>query len=237
MRTIKIFVEWDHAAVGYVHAIAVFYGGDGDGLLAQGILPQKSKQIAILSMKRLAEEKMRPSSPRKGMVILHEMGHAAHYYDLGFDNPFVTNAYGQAMTRGLYKSVPNGRGNVVRAYAATNEHEYFAELTCAYLDYCDFFPHDRAELRDYDSVGFELMRKVWGDEPLFSAPAKKIEPKPPETEAEAAARKEAAAAAKLTFAKQFLLEGDIVKARARLESIVKDYPGTKAAAEAAELLK
>jgi hypothetical protein len=163
MRTIHIFVEWDHVEPGYPNSVAVFYGGNGEGqyLLHRGVAPQKAGHITILSLKRVTEEKLRHGVKR--IVILHELAHAYHHYDLGDNNPFIQNAYDQARTRGLYTSVPDERRGAVRAYAATNAHEYFAELSCAYLDRCGYFPHDRDSLREYDSVGYELMRKVWGD--------------------------------------------------------------------------
>ena len=67
--------------------------------------------------------------------------------------------------------MPDERRGTVRAYAATNEYEQFAELSCAYLDRCDYFPYDRDGLREYDSVGYELMKKVW-DEPGQQTPKK-----------------------------------------------------------------
>lgn len=47
-------------------------------------------------------------------------------------------------------------------HAATNDREYFAKLTCAYLDRMDYFPHTRDELKRHDPKGYELMEKVWG---------------------------------------------------------------------------
>jgi hypothetical protein len=163
MQTVKVFVEWDHVDPSHPTGIAVFYGGRGEGLLVRGISPLKAGQITLLSLKTITEEKTRRLAPRRSVILLHEMAHAAHHYDLGDVNPFVENAYHQAMSRGLYQRVPDDVGGAVRAYAAANSHEYFAEITCAYLDRCTYFPHDREQLKDYDSVGYELARKVWGE--------------------------------------------------------------------------
>jgi hypothetical protein len=67
----------------------------------------------------------------------------------------------QAMDRRLYDRVQTARGGVARAYAATNSAEYFAELTCAYLDRCDCQPFTRAELKEHDPTGYRLMESVW----------------------------------------------------------------------------
>ena len=101
MQTVKIFVEWDHAEVGIANAIAVFYGGRGEGLAFKGVLPQKAGQVTILSMKRICEIKMRRFTSKKAVVILHEMAHAIHHYGFGDTNRVIDNAYGQAMTRKL----------------------------------------------------------------------------------------------------------------------------------------
>jgi hypothetical protein len=164
MQTVKIFVEWDHVLPEHgEHAVAVFIGGWGEHLRREGIDPRKAGGITLLSLKAVAATMPWLPDERRSLILLHEMAHACHYYDLGYDNATVRNAYEQAMARGLYKAVPDGHRGTVRAYAATDQHEYFAEISCAYLDRCDFFPHDRASLREYDSVGYELMRRVWGD--------------------------------------------------------------------------
>jgi hypothetical protein len=163
MQTVKVFVEWDHVDPSHPTGIAVFYGGRGEGLLVRGISPLKAGQITLLSLKTITEEKTRRLAPRRSIILLHEMAHAAHHYDLGDANVFVENAYQQAMARGLYQQVPDDARGAVRAYASANSHEYFAEITCAYLDRCTYFPYDREQLKDYDSVGYELVRKVWGE--------------------------------------------------------------------------
>jgi hypothetical protein len=58
-----------------------------------------------------------------------------------------------------------------------------------------------------------------------------------EAKRKADAKAEQTADAKLTLAKALLADGKRDKARQRLSEVVKDYPGTKAAAAAAELLK
>jgi S1-C subfamily serine protease len=64
--------------------------------------------------------------------------------------------------------------------------------------------------------------------------AKDTAPADPKAEAE---RKEAAAAAKLGFAKDLIASGKKDRARERLREVTKEYPGTKAAAEAAQLIE
>jgi hypothetical protein len=50
----------------------------------------------------------------------------------------------------------------VRAYALTNDREYFAETTEAFFGRNDFFPFDRAELERADPAACEMLRQAWG---------------------------------------------------------------------------
>jgi dipeptidyl-peptidase-4 len=85
--------------------------------------------------------------------MLHELAHAVHDKFLGDSNSNVKTAYQQAMARKLYdKSL----------YIATNEHEFFAEASCAYLDRLEYFPKTREELKKHDPETFKLMEGVWG---------------------------------------------------------------------------
>ena len=40
--------------------------------------------------------------------------------------------------------------------------EFFAELTCAYLDRLNYFPATREDLEKHDPTTYKLMQKVWG---------------------------------------------------------------------------
>ena len=44
-----------------------------------------------------------------------------------------------------------------------NAAEYFAELSEAYFGKNDFFPFTRDQLEKHDPVGFEMLKKAWGD--------------------------------------------------------------------------
>ena len=100
---------------------------------------------------------------------LHELAHAYHDRVLGAGNDKVRRAYNLAMERGLYDHVvtryPVGFGALTwqkgRAYAATNEWEYFAELSVSFLATNPTFPHNRKDLRAHDPEGYELMVDAW----------------------------------------------------------------------------
>jgi hypothetical protein len=160
LRRVLIWVEWDNSDRANPHTLAKYYGGriwrlDGSQH------PLKSNAVEVLSLKKLAIEK-NLSIERTRIVLLHELAHAVHHVLLGLDNHDVKFAYNQAMDRRLYDRVPDQRGGVGRAYAATNTAEYFAELSCAYLDRCQYFPFTHEELQEHDPTGYRLMQGVWG---------------------------------------------------------------------------
>jgi hypothetical protein len=76
-------------------------------------------------------------------------------------NVEIVAAYQQAKNAGLYANVASIDGSVGRAYALTDEKEYFAELTEAYFLKNDFFPFNREELRKYDPNGYALIERLW----------------------------------------------------------------------------
>lgn len=97
------------------------------------------------------------------MTILHELSHAYHNLHLKLDHPGIDEAYQAAMVAGLYQEVPSRSDpdRKVKAYAATNKEEYFAELTEAYFGTNDWFPRTRDELRGYDPAGYRMIEDAW----------------------------------------------------------------------------
>ena len=151
LRNILIWVEWDDQLAmsngRQGNALAVYYGGTQRQLLQEGTQPLKANSVVVLRMKSLTKEHQ-PEFDTKRCVLLHEMAHAVHFQLVGYENPTVKQTYKLAMERNLYDRT---------SYAATNEHEYFAEMSCAYLNRIDYFPHTREDLKKHDKAGFALM--------------------------------------------------------------------------------
>jgi hypothetical protein len=100
-------------------------------------------------------------------TILHELAHSYHNLHLGLTNAEVSGAYTRAIAKGLYLKVPDRvhPKKKVRAYAASNQEEYFAELTEAYFGPNDWYPKNRVELRSYDPGGYRMIESVWKIDP------------------------------------------------------------------------
>lgn len=108
-------------------------------------------------------------SQRMPNFTLHELAHAYHHRVLtdGFENTEIKAAYELAKANGSYEKVErsfgNGRPNThERAYAITNPMEYFAECTEAFFSRNDFFPFDRAQLKQHDPAMERLLITLWG---------------------------------------------------------------------------
>src|SRR6185437_15870801 len=95
-------------------------------------------------------------------ALLHEYGHAHHLLHWKEQQPDILQAWQNAASCGLYCNTTDLDGKVIpRAYALTNQLEYFAELTTMYFANCNYFPHNRSELKKYDPVGYNMIELMW----------------------------------------------------------------------------
>ena len=157
LRRLVIWAEWeDTAGAGEIGrggaVVAVYRGGDAARMIAEDLHPLKAKTVEVLSMKSLTQEHQ-PKRDSGRCVLLHEFAHAVHDQLLGRENPEIKTVYAQAMERKLYD-----RKN---QYAATSPPEFFAELTCCYLDKLHYYPNSRDDLKKHDPATFKLMETVW----------------------------------------------------------------------------
>ena len=96
-------------------------------------------------------------------MLLHELAHA--YHDRlpdRFKNSRVKAAYDAAMKEKIYTRVLRRTGRMQRHYATNNPMEYFAEATEAFFGANDYYPFNRAELREHDPRGYTMVKRAWG---------------------------------------------------------------------------
>lgn len=130
-----------------------------DWLLDHGMNPEKARCVEVANARNfLTWTREQP------WMVLHELAHAYHhqFVDKGYDNPEVSGAYHKAVEEKRYASVLHFDGKEVKAYAATNPMEYFAEATEAFFGSNDFYPFVRAELRRHDPAAHDLLATLWG---------------------------------------------------------------------------
>ena len=175
LQGIPIWVEWDfHDRLSPPGAVARYFSGSADELKKAGGDPRKAHNIEVISLRTLAWAR-KPGTALQQIVILHEMAHAVHHRLLGWDNPELEAIYQQAMERKLYDKVNDRFGRRGPAYARTNPREYFAEISCAYLDSCNYFPFNHEQLHGHDALGFKFVKRVWQEPDRFSVIAVKTD--------------------------------------------------------------
>ena len=261
LQGVTIWVEWDDTPPGVKmseeekarggRVIAVYrYGSPYSGMkgVQEGKLshPGKMNAVEVMTLKRLTEMHQ-PGSDKDQIILLHELCHTVHNVFLGNEYPDIKRCYQLAMDRQLYQQV----------YAKTNDHEYFAEISCAYLDRCNNAPYTADELKEYDPEGYKLCEKIWGKQDMiakarakataereararFRKPAVASVAKPATTSQPPAETKidpEKAAAQKLEFIKSLVKDGKTDRAKERLKELIQAYPGTHAAGEAGKMLE
>ena len=138
------------------HAPCAEYHPSKSWLAEHGYNPDKAKCVEIGNARKFIEW-----SPRQPAMILHELSHAYHDQVLGFDDQRIHKAYLRAKASGTYNAVQRNNGKTERAYALTDDHEYFAEATEAFFGTNDFYPFTRVELKEHDLEFFELLEEVW----------------------------------------------------------------------------
>ena len=123
---------------------------------------QMAKSIHIPNVRYFLSARHTNEQP---WAIMHELAHAYHHNQLGFEDEKIKAAFDRASEQGLYESVLHVRGDNLRHYAMTNHKEFFAEMSEAYFGTNDFFPFVRGELKRHDPATFELLQTIWGELP------------------------------------------------------------------------
>jgi hypothetical protein len=156
---LKTIPVWINPAYEGTQPRAEYHPGAG-WLKNHGRDPEMVKAVELTNVSIFPLE-----NRRMPLMLLHEFSHAYHDQVLGFDNPEVKAAYEKALKSGRYEKVKRFSGKTIsfgRAYALTNEREYFAELSEALFGKNDFQPFDREELKKFDPDGFAMVAKMWG---------------------------------------------------------------------------
>lgn len=133
---------------------------------ASGRMPAQWQGIMI----RNWYEFIKVSGDDQPLALLHEFAHAYHHRVLGGDHPGILSAFQHAVESKRYEKVPRLHADPQRAYALTNEREYFCEITEAWFGFNDFFPFNAVDLKTHDPEGARLMEAVWGTPPPRTVP-------------------------------------------------------------------
>lgn len=156
LKKITIWVEENEP-----HHPCMAYHPDAGWLRDHDMNPDKARCVEIANAKTFLSWTI-----EQPWMVLHELAHGYHHQFLknGFQNREVLDAFRSAMKKELYKSVVYFNGSEKEAYATTNQQEYFAEASEAFLGTNDFYPFVRAELKKHDPKIEALLRTIWRGE-------------------------------------------------------------------------
>lgn len=151
LREVRIWLE-----AGNPKVVCACYHPSREWLVGHGFNPEKAKGIEIGNPVNFLSW-----THHQRAMVLHELAHAYHHQVLGYGQPDIKAAYKKAMEAKSYESVLFYTGAKKKAYAATSDQEYFAELTEAYYSTNDFYPFVRPEVKEHDPTMLEVLKKVW----------------------------------------------------------------------------
>jgi len=117
--------------------------------------------VKCVHLPRAADLATKRNIREQPWVILHELAHAYHDQVLGFDEPRIREAQEKYKQSGRGDKTLLFDGRRVKHYGLTNPMEFFAEITEAYFGTNDFFPFNRAELKESEPEIYELLKEVW----------------------------------------------------------------------------
>jgi len=96
-------------------------------------------------------------------ALMHELAHARHLNKWPENYEPIVSTYRNAMALGLYRNVKDNKGKMLQeSYAIKNHLEYFAELSAIYFVGGNYYPFNRAVLKEYDNAGANLLSALWG---------------------------------------------------------------------------
>ncbi|WP_157735813.1 RICIN domain-containing protein [Granulosicoccus antarcticus] len=152
LKEVRIWVELDQLVDGG----AQYHVSEG-WLLENGYNPEKVGGVEISN----AANFVNWSQTAQPWMVLHELSHAWQF-NHAESNSEIAMAYQGALASGIYESVEYVDGTSERAYALSDDKEYFAELTEAYFGKNDYYPFTHDQLQQFDADGYALIEQVWG---------------------------------------------------------------------------
>ena len=156
LRGVRIWLEWQAKKNGGAE-----FHPSRDWLVAHDYNPEKTRNVEINNTRNFIAW----SRDTQPCMVIHEFAHAYHFIVLGDGCAPIREAYRHAKAGGIYDAVEYIHGGKKKAYAMTDEKEYFAELSEAYFGKNDFFPFTRDELKKHDPQGYEAVDRAWQSPP------------------------------------------------------------------------
>ena len=153
LKTVRLWIE----DVEPHHPCMCYHPGKG-WLLEHDMNPEKEHGVEVSNAATFLRWTI-----AQPFMVLHELAHAFHHQFLpeGFENPDVLTTFKAARERKDYDKVLRIGGTREKAYAMSNQQEYFAECSEAFFGTNDFYPYVRSELREHDAAMEALLKRLW----------------------------------------------------------------------------
>lgn len=138
------------------------YGGKDSGLWYFSKKNRISERFNDSIIINSAQRFLNLSEAHALAVTIHELAHGFNHYNRARFWREQRAAYNNTLTQKRYqKPGKTPTDKPWKAYALTNEKEYFAELSAMFFARLNHAPFDRAGLATYDPEGFALMERAW----------------------------------------------------------------------------
>ena len=152
INKVKIWVTKDGLPEG-----AATYHQSADWLSQHGKNPKMAHGIEIGNITNFIKWRQL----NQPFMLLHEIAHFYHDRVLGNDDVDIKNGFNRIRQGQLYQSVSYNLGGERKAYALSNQFEFFAESTEAFFGENDFFPYNKEDLKKFDSETYLLIKEKW----------------------------------------------------------------------------
>ena len=153
LQTITIVLDLTHGKIGPMQ-----YHPSASWLRDNGYSPDLARCVHL---PRAADVATARNIREQPWVILHELTHAYHDQFLSFNDARIMQAYENYKKSGRGETALLYSGARVKHYGLTNHKEFFAEMTEAYFGANDFFPFNRAELKESEPEIHAMLREIW----------------------------------------------------------------------------
>lgn len=161
LKTVTIVLDLSHGGLSSMQ-----YHPSKGWLEANGYAADLAKCVHL---PRAVDLLSKRSAVEQPWVMLHELSHAFHDQALTFEEPRIVAAYEKYKASGRGEGVMLYDGRKVKHYALTDHKEFFAEMSESYLGSNDFYPFNRAELKESEPEIHALLKDVW-ETPLPKTP-------------------------------------------------------------------
>lgn len=157
LRKVTIWLDYKHGGL-----VSPQYHPSVEWLKDNGYREELARCVHFPDAEYFCDRRFQHYQPA---AVLHELAHAYHDQVLDFENEEIKTVWKSFVQSGKYASILHISGREQPHYALTDQKEFFAEMTEAYLIANDFYPFNAVELLKAEPDIHSLLGKIWGPLP------------------------------------------------------------------------